>query len=213
MRWRVGSSVHGCWLGHYEREKQVAVRRLVRPGMTVFDIGANAGFYTLAFSRLVGDAGHVWALEPLPENIRNLRHHLALNALRNVTVVEAAAAARRGVARFETAASNAMGHLSDRGELSVPTVMLDDMADRTGAMHLIKLDVEGAEGDVLAGGRRALERYRPVILLATHGVEQERRCIEILAGLGYHLHYLDDTPASSAPMTSDELIAMPAGRD
>src|SRR5688572_27975846 len=61
MKWIVGSSIHGCWLGTYELEKQPVIERFVRPGMTVFDIGANAGFYTLAFSRLVGEEGRVWA--------------------------------------------------------------------------------------------------------------------------------------------------------
>jgi hypothetical protein len=57
MRWISGSATHGCWLGTYELPKQALVERLVRPGMTVYDIGAQAGFYTLVFSRLVGSAG------------------------------------------------------------------------------------------------------------------------------------------------------------
>jgi hypothetical protein len=57
LKWIVGSSNHGCWLGTYELEKQVALERFVKPGMTVYDIGAQAGFYTLFFSRLVGGGG------------------------------------------------------------------------------------------------------------------------------------------------------------
>jgi hypothetical protein len=66
MRWRIGSSVHSCWLGSYEAAKFAVVARAVRPGMTVFDIGANAGYYTLLFSRLVGQRGNVVAVDPLP---------------------------------------------------------------------------------------------------------------------------------------------------
>src|SRR5690348_7048474 len=72
MKWRVGAHTHGCWLGTYEKSKQQAVVRLVRAGMNVVDIGANAGFYTLAFSRLAGPGGRVWAFEPLPANVSNL---------------------------------------------------------------------------------------------------------------------------------------------
>ena len=143
MRWITGSSIHGCWLGHYEIEKQAAVRRLAKPGMTVFDVGANAGFYTLAFSRLVGDSGHVWAFEPLPENIRNLQRHVEINTLRNVTVVAAAVSKQAGTAAFQPARSNSMGRLADEGEISVRTVSIDETCQGSTFPHLVKMDVEG----------------------------------------------------------------------
>lgn len=208
-RWVVGSSIHGCWLGHYEIEKQAAVCRLVKPGMRIFDIGANAGFYTLAFSRLVGANGHVWAFEPLPENIRNLRRHVELNALRNVTVVDVAISDRSGSAQFQRAPSNSMGRLAEQGGITVQTVTLDDFCEQTGGPDLIKMDVEGAESVVLEGARRTLLNHRPVILLATHGREQEQRCTEILKAIGYGFSYLDGTAAKSGALTSDELIATP----
>lgn len=79
LHWIIGSSTHGCWLGTYETHKQDAVRRLARPGMTIFDVGANAGFYTMAFSRLVGAKGRVYAFEPFAENVANLLKHVAIN--------------------------------------------------------------------------------------------------------------------------------------
>lgn len=57
MAWVVGSAPHGCWLGTYELEKQRTIMPFIKPGMTIFDIGAQAGFYTLLFSRLVGPSG------------------------------------------------------------------------------------------------------------------------------------------------------------
>ena len=90
MKWIVGSSIHGCWLGTYELEKQSVIRRFVRPGTTVFDIGANAGFYPLAFSRLVGREGHVWSFEPRAENASNNLRHVNLNKLDNDTFLQAA---------------------------------------------------------------------------------------------------------------------------
>lgn len=94
MKWIVGSSTHGCWLGTYESDKQVVLSRFLKPGMTVFDVGANAGFYTLAFSRLVGDRGQVWAFEPYAINVGNLIRHIELNDLNNVNLVQAAVADR-----------------------------------------------------------------------------------------------------------------------
>jgi protein-L-isoaspartate O-methyltransferase len=90
MRWISGSATHGCWLGTYELAKQALVARLVRPGMTVYDIGAQAGFYTLIFSRLVGPSGHVIAFEPCVSELGYLLAHVKLNALTNIRVVQAA---------------------------------------------------------------------------------------------------------------------------
>lgn len=207
MRWIVGSSIHGCWLGHYEIEKQAAVRRLVRPGMKVLDVGANAGFYTLAFSRLVGPTGHVWAFEPLPENIGNLRRHIELNGLHNVTVVEAAVSEKSGNAQFMPAPSNSMGRLSPHGGITVRSVTLDEACGDSIVPDLVKLDVEGAEGAVLEGARQTLARHRPTILLATHGKEQERQCVTVLQNLEYGFSYLDGSPADSENLSRDELVA------
>jgi hypothetical protein len=83
-RWVVGAGTHGCWLGSYEQAKQILMETLVQPGGVAYDIGANAGFFTLLFSRLVGESGSVVAFEPLPANLRFLRQHLAKNDVRNV---------------------------------------------------------------------------------------------------------------------------------
>lgn len=207
MQWVVGSSIHGCWLGHYEAEKQAAVRRLVKPGMRVFDVGANAGFYTLAFSRLVGPSGQVWAFEPLPENLVNLRRHIELNDLRNVTVVDAAVFDMSGTARFMTAPSNSVGRLVTQGGIEVKTVKLDDFCSNINSPDLIKLDVEGAEGAVLAGAQKVLAQYSPTVLLATHGREAERQSVRILSANGYGFSYLDESQANPEYLTRDELIA------
>src|SRR5574341_673203 len=89
-RWIVGASVHGCWLGSYEYDKQKRFVREIKKGDVVYDIGAHVGFYTLLASELVGPSGQVIAFEPLPRNLGYLHRHLALNSCKNVTVIEAA---------------------------------------------------------------------------------------------------------------------------
>ena len=214
MRWIVGSSTHGCWLGHYEMDKQQQVRELVAPGMKVFDIGANAGFYTLAFARLVGQTGHVWAFEPYPENVQNLRRHIVLNGLSNVTVVQAAVSESSGVSGFAPTESNAMGRLSEGGNYLVPTVALDDICAAlcSGYPNLIKLDVEGAEGRVLRGAKETLSRGRPIVFLALHGRDQARECLQILRGHDYGIYYLDRRAVEGNDLQSDEVIAIPESR-
>jgi FkbM family methyltransferase len=214
LRWIVGSSIHGCWLGHYEIEKQAVIRRLVKPGMKVFDVGANAGFYALAFARLVGAGGHVWAFEPLEANLQNLRRHVALNGLTNVTVVQAAVADRAGVARFAAGASNSMGRLAEGGNCDVQTVSLDEFCVQAGidSPDLIKLDIEGGESLALKGAGRIVAQGKATILLALHGREQEKNCLGLLRAGSYGLRYLDGEPVRDGPLRSDEIVAFPPGK-
>ena len=212
MRWVAGSSVNGCWLGHYEHEKQGLVRRLVSPGMKVFDVGANAGFYTLAFSRLVGDQGHVWAFEPFAENASNLLRHLALNQINNVTLIQAAVARGPGITGFDIARNNSMGAISggSKGYL-VPTVGLDSLI-QGGTLplpDLIKMDVEGAESLVLEGAKELLERGTVSLVIALHGDQQMRACISLLNRSGYEAFRLDGQPVAADGDFVDEIYAMP----
>lgn len=211
LRWVVGASVHACWLGHYEAEKQAAVRGLVKPGMKVFDVGANAGFYTLAFARLVGERGHVWAFEPLAENVAYLNRHLALNGIGNVTVVQAAVAEGEGVAGFAPAHNRSQGHLSEGASLRVATVSLDQFCAKAGfaSPDLIKLDIEGGESLAFKGAQRVIGQGQARILLALHGLEHENNCVPLLRAARYVLHYLDGKPARDEPLRSDEIIALP----
>jgi len=211
-RWRIGSSIHKCWLGTYEPEKQDLLSRLVRPGMVVWDVGANAGFYTLALSRLVGNDGRVYAFEPLAENVDNILKHVELNDLSNVIVVQAALDERVGLVGFETARLNSMGQISEKdGSYLVPAFTVDEFV----AQHpdarpdLLKIDVEGAESGLLLGATQFLTNAAPDIVLALHGKAQSRTCFEQLIKLGYTLSRLDGSPMPAArPGERDEIYAV-----
>ena len=86
-RWIKGSSINGCWLGTYELDKQVLFSKYIKHGMTVYDVGANVGLYSLLSSVLAGKEGKVFSFEPLPENISYLKKHIKLNNLTNVKVI------------------------------------------------------------------------------------------------------------------------------
>ena len=213
MKWIAGSSIHGCWLGHYEHDKQALVARLVKPGMKIFDIGANAGFYTLAFSRLTGAAGHVWAFEPFAENATNMLAHLRLNVVGNVTLVQAAVAGRSGVAGFQIAQSNSMGMLAENAKgYLVPTVALDVLIQEgTVPMpDLIKMDVEGAAASVLEGAKALLRHRTVVLLIALHGDVPMRACQKLLHEAGYQAFRMDGQALAADAAFVDEIYAMPA---
>lgn len=205
-RWVVGSSTHGCWLGSYEMETQHHLAKLLRPGQVFYDVGANVGFYTLLGARRVGPAGRVVAFEPVPSNVAALRRHVALNDITNVTVVQAAVGAEPGLARFAMGASNSMGRLAGDGEVVVDVVAIDALV-ASGAVpppQVIKIDVEGFAGDVLAGAARVLEAERPVLFLALHDEEEQAACEKTLAPLGYCRSLLDTSGGG--------WVCVPAGR-
>jgi FkbM family methyltransferase len=191
-RWLPASGLHACLEGTYEDENQTLFREHVRTGAIVFDIGANVGFFTLLASQLVGPTGRVVAFEPFPAALRHLRRHLALNDVRNVTVVEAAVSASPGTAHFRSHEELTMGRLSESGELAVDVVSLDDLCqrDKIPVPGVIKIDVEGEELNILRGAERILRERRPLILLATHGADVHEACCRLLTEHGYRLEEL-----------------------
>jgi FkbM family methyltransferase len=188
-RWVVGAGPHGYWAGIYEAEKQRLLQRFVRRGDCVFDVGANAGFFTLLASELVGPGGQVVAFEPLPRNVAYLQRHLRMNRVSNVRLCAAAVGDAAGTALFTIAGHPSMGSLSARGTLPVHVVTLDDFVDnkRLRPPQVIKIDVEGAEAAVLRGAAEILTRHKPHILLSGHGTAQQLACAALLADLGYEL--------------------------
>lgn len=208
VRWIVGASSHGCWMGCYEFSKQRLFAGTVRPGQVVYDIGANVGFYTLLASVLVGPTGRVLAFEPLPRNVDYLRTHMRLNHCDNVAVVMAAVSDTTGTARFDGSGDSSMAHLATEGALAVETVTLDQMVFTRGEPppQVLKIDVEGAEVAVLQGGRQTIETYGPTIFLALHGPELQHQCFAWLRARGYQV-----TPITGTLEQSDEILAV-AGR-
>lgn len=191
-RWIAGASNAGCWLGSYEAEVQRLLVSLVERGSVVYDLGANAGFFTLLAARLVGPAGRVYAFEPLPANLDILRRHLELNRCAHVTVVPAAVSDRDGRARFTGAGSTA--RLDGDGAVEVATVRIDTLLARgeIAPAGLVKLDVEGAELAALRGMDGLLREARPRLLIEFHGrrmagVDVDSACRALLAERGYDL--------------------------
>lgn len=145
-------------------EEYRAFRAAVRPGSVVLDVGANVGSYTLLFAMWAGATGRVFAFEPAPEARDGLRMHVALNGLAaRVEIVAAAAAATVGTARFRidgASGANAIAadpHAAAPGDIDVETTTIDAFCERHRTRpDVVKIDVEGAELDVLTGARQVL---------------------------------------------------------
>lgn len=206
-RWIAGSSIHGCWLGSYELEKQKLFEAEVKRGSVVFDVGANVGFYTMLASVLVGPSGKVFAFEPVPRNIQLLNEHLRLNRITNAKIIEKAVSDTNGQACFDESADTSMGHLDVSGRLNVGTVSIDTLVSEGKVLlpECVKIDVEGGEFRVLTGAKSMLAEAHPRIFLATHGKEIHRQCCEFLRSLDYDLVPIDGQSLEE----TDEVFASP----
>lgn len=207
-KWISGAGEHGYWLGSYELQKRMAFEREIVPDSVIFDIGANVGYFSLLAAVLAGSEGKVYAFEPLPRNVRYLRQHVALNHLENrIEVVEAAVSDREGEAHFDLGPSTAMGHLADSGEITVQMVVLDDLLEK-GELRppdYMKVDVEGAEFEVLSGAHHIIENHRPVLFMDTHNRQAHESTVKFLAEADYQFTILDGKPLAE----SKEFIAKP----
>jgi FkbM family methyltransferase len=207
-RWIVGSGTHGCWLGSYEFEKQKLFSTHIKPGYTVYDLGANVGFYSLLASVLAGPAGGVYSFEPVERNLQFLREHLNINRVTNCSVWDVAVGRSEGSATFDLGPNASSGHLTDAsdGMTRVRVVALDALVC-SGILpppDLIKCDIEGAEYDALLGASEILAKHGPTIFLATHSSDVKQQCLTFLAGLKYRLTPIDERSLEE----TDEVLAI-----
>jgi FkbM family methyltransferase len=161
--------------GVFENSELAFVEAYVKPGMTVLDLGAHHGLYTLLASKRVGVTGKVFAFEPSPRERKSLRRHLFLNHCRNVTVESMALGKENAEVDLYVVEEWAAGCNSLRPpdvsakttRTPVQVTRLDDWLNKheIGPVSFVKLDVEGAELDALRGAEGFLARTpRPVIL-------------------------------------------------
>jgi FkbM family methyltransferase len=204
-RWVVGSGNHGYWLGWYESDKVTRFAAAISDMRVVYDVGANVGYYSVLASRVLGRTGQVIAFEPDPQNIAFLRRHLEMNGIENVRVVEAAVSDRCGKAMFQQEASRYRGALSQSGTLTVRTLSVDELIS-SGELpfpDVIKIDVEGAEQQVLSGAEQMLRSKHPLLFVATHTTALHSECCQFLKSLDYKLEAID----GSSLEFSSEIVA------
>jgi FkbM family methyltransferase len=158
---------------------------LVR-GARVFDVGAHQGVVALMLADVVGDRGTVIAVEAEPHNTRVAATNRTLNAANNLEIVHAAGAATPGTVLFaESLNGHVEDHGSHRGKIRVAAVTVDELATRFGAPDVVIVDVEGFEGEVLAGAAYTIAAGRSTFLVEVHvGHGLDRPPEEILAVFG-----------------------------
>lgn len=183
--------------GDVEPEVQAVLRKYLRPGMTVYDIGANIGFFSLLAARLVGAAGRVTAFEADPEIAARLRENVERSKDAPISVEEKAVWSSSNPVFFaradsEVSPDRGLGHVIDKdaeklasGTIRVEAVSVDECVHKSAAPDFIKCDVEGAEVEVFRGAAKLLNERRPIILCEMHGDKNRQTLLKMFENLGY----------------------------
>lgn len=174
-------------------EKEMTfLRRWLRPGMTVIDIGANLGVYSLPMARLVGSKGQVFAYEPGSETRSMLEHSRELNAAANLHILPLALSDRERVGRLVFGGSSELNALGENGAGETVRITSLDREDATRGWpspDFIKIDAEGEEERILTGGRNFFARHSPLVMFeikAGHQINEKLRAL--FPALGYRLY-------------------------
>ena len=176
------------YCGLHEFADMAFVLHLLQPGDLFVDVGANIGSYTVLASAIA--CASTIAVEPDPGTIMSLKRNIDLNNIGALVVpLEVAVGAKAGIARF-TVGLDTINHLAtdhDSNTREVETRTLDDILLGHNPV-LIKLDVEGFEGGVIAGGAETL-RNPSLLAIETEG--QELEVVEPLKAAGFHQVFYD----------------------
>jgi FkbM family methyltransferase len=186
------------YLGELDRKITWVCSRLVQPGDTVLDIGANLGLVTFTLSALVGPAGTVHAFEPIPQLQTYIEEGIERNGVTNIQLHRMALGARDGelplaVPRKNAGASSLVEtrQSADSSRLMVPVRTLSSVLTEQEAGHvrLIKMDVEGFEPEVLEGAADFFKIHPPDAILFelndVSGMVRDHRTIRLLSEYGY----------------------------
>jgi FkbM family methyltransferase len=200
--------------GNYELEVQKLIERFCGPGVTFFDVGGNLGYYSMLATRC---GARAIAFEPDTANAENFLMHTRLNGLEDRVHLERAAVFSHtgtlslipaGGARPHGNAHVSATDSSAEGTISVRCTTLDDFVASRSGPALIKIDVEGAESEVLKGAPHTFEAMRPLLICEVHDAENEEFICSWLERKRYRLRWLDPTQAFPR-----QLFAWPTERD
>jgi FkbM family methyltransferase len=198
----------------YLESELCGLRNLVQPGSVCIDVGSAAGIYTAVLARLVGPAGQVHSIEPLPfahllwvrvlgaRQAANVRHHSLALGMEPGSETMSVPVGRYGLVTGRSFLTRRAGGPDPNAEfdgqirVTVPVETLDNFCAREeiSRVDFMKIDVEGAELQILEGGQHVIETHQPVILVeieARHTARYRSSPANItgwLLGRGYTMH-------------------------
>lgn len=191
-KWIKGSHNVSIPLGIYETKQTASFLKLARNTNVFWDLGAHVGYYTLLFNA-VSPKGKIYAFEPMADTVETYKKHMSLNSITNYDVFPLAVSDKDGSFNFKKTSTSVAGRLDESGETRIEVVKLSRLVaeKKIEIPDIIKMDIEGAEVNVLNDLKPLLIEKKPVLFVSTHGPQIHLDCIDILQKIGYQLKPLD----------------------
>ncbi|MCX6719014.1 MAG: FkbM family methyltransferase [Candidatus Taylorbacteria bacterium] len=201
-------------IGAFEKTEIDLFRRCLKPGMTVVDIGANIGYYTVIAAKNIGSNGKLFAYEPENRNYSFLEKNIGINKLTNVIPFKIGISDKKGTNKLYLDDDNKGRHSfvfnEDKSAISIETDTLDESLRRYGSptIDIIKIDIEGAEFLALQGMKETIKRSPNLIIfseLYPKGMRKlggdPRKYLENLVESGFSLSIIDGDSNKVTPIS------------
>jgi len=190
--------------GIHEPATTLFMKKEVKEGWKVVDLGAQHGYYTLLLASLVGRTGRVFSFEPHPESFKHLTMGIRANSFQNVLLIHKAVSSTLGTAPFYVSSisrgrNTLASTIENTGSIPVEVTTLDDTFPNETDIRLVKMDIEGLELEAMKGARGFIERNRDVTFLIElsprtlikNGIDPQRFLDEVRS-YGLEIRYVTD---------------------
>lgn len=211
-------------LGILEKREMDFFKKTIKKGWTVLDIGANIGYPSLFFSKLVGKRGRIIAFEPDKNNLEMFRKNIEINNCKNIVVVPMAVSDHTGIGTLYTSDSHSGDHRiynlshEKRKTQNIKTISLDDYFNSQNKIDFIQIDVQGAEELVFKGMRRLLNDNKSINILLEFWPEGLRKIgsspvdfLKMIKQLGFQLAYINESSGMVSKTSIKECMEMCKG--
>jgi len=206
--------------GAWEEAETSFLKRIIKDGMVVVDVGANVGYYTLLASDYVGKNGRVFAFEPDPSRYELLVRNIRVNQCNNVELIQKAVSNRGGHSRLFYGLSKNKGDqrlysfLDSRESVEVETIRLDDFFNQINLpVHVVKMDIQGFEYAALEGMSGVINKNRDLTLISEYFPEgmseagsSPQKFLDELVRNGFRLSLLNNMDHSLKQVTPADIL-------
>lgn len=211
---------------NYETLESTIFEKYLKNSMTVLDLGANIGYYTMFAASIVGPLGKVFAFEPSPNNLNLIRASVQVNSFHNVVVVDGAVSDQVGISSFYLSPYYISEHslfdyhyssglYTSQNKIDVNVLTIDHYVEKQviSKVDFIKMDIEGSESKALNGMKKTLDENKNLILITefwprgfANDKKNPRDFLETLQQFEFKIHHIDELEQKVYPVSVSEMM-------
>lgn len=203
---------------NWEPEMTKMFKKTIKSGMTVLDVGANMGYYTLLMGKLMKNKGKIISFEPTLGGFERLKTNVSLNDFNNIVLERIGLANKNGKIKAKIRHSWKMSSLIEPKAETIYLMRLDDYVkkNKIEKIDFIKIDVDGYEYEVLKGAKEILEKYKPILCLEIGNYENKKGgyklkdIIDYLESFKYSFYYENGKPVNSIKELINKILNLGA---